>query len=435
MSFSAVDHGMMARALQLAERGLWTTSPNPRVGCVVVRDGEIVGEGWHVQAGEPHAEVHALRAAGARARGATAYVTLEPCSHYGRTPPCAEALIAAGVSRVVCAMTDPNPLVAGKGLTMLQAAGIETASGLLENEARGLNIGFVSRMTRGRPWLRLKVAASLDGKTALNNGLSQWITGPDARRDGHAWRARACAILTGIGTVRDDDPQLSVRDVATTRQPLRVLVDSKLEISPTARILQDGPVLIVGAVENAEKMALLRSTGNFVEILNNSAGKVDLKALLELLAQRGINEVHAEAGFKLNGSLLREGLVDELLLYLAPCLIGHQASSLFNLPALTTLDDKSRLQIRDLRQVGADCLSAVGPHTAHPASFLKRTVRHSMVSASSNNKRPLSNSPMPAASFSASAACMVPIMPVSGAKTPITAQRTSSTSSPSGKRQ
>ena len=354
MSFSAVDHGMMARALQLAERGLWTTSPNPRVGCVVVRDGEIVGEGWHVQAGEPHAEVHALRAAGDRARGATAYVTLEPCSHYGRTPPCAEALIAAGVSRVVCAMTDPNPLVAGKGLTMLQAAGIETASGLLENEARELNIGFVSRMTRGRPWLRLKVAASLDGKTALNNGLSQWITGPDARRDGHAWRARACAILTGIGTVRDDDPQLSVRDVATTRQPLRVLVDSKLEISPTARILQDGPVLIVGAVENAEKMALLRSTGNFVEILNNSAGKVDLKALLELLAQRGINEVHAEAGFKLNGSLLGEGLVDELLLYLAPCLIGHEASGLFNLPALTTLDGKQRLQIRDVRQVGAD---------------------------------------------------------------------------------
>jgi diaminohydroxyphosphoribosylaminopyrimidine deaminase/5-amino-6-(5-phosphoribosylamino)uracil reductase len=182
MSFSAVDHGMMARALQLAELGLWTTSPNPRVGCVVVRDGEMVGEGWHVKAGEPHAEVHALHAAGDRARGATAYVTLEPCSHYGRTPPCAEALIAAGVSRVVCAMTDPNPLVAGKGLAMLQAAGIETASGLLEGEARELNIGFVSRMTRGRPWLRLKVAASLDGKTALNNGVSQWITGPDAPR-------------------------------------------------------------------------------------------------------------------------------------------------------------------------------------------------------------------------------------------------------------
>ena len=354
MSFSAVDHGMMARALQLAERGLWTTSPNPRVGCVVVRDGEIVGEGWHEKAGEPHAEVHALRAAGDKARGATAYVTLEPCSHYGRTPPCAEALIAAGVSRVVAAMTDPNPLVSGKGLALLQTAGIATASGLLENEARELNIGFASRMTRGRPWLRLKVAASLDGKTALNNGVSQWITGPDARRDGHAWRARACAILTGIGTVRDDDPSLTVRDVVTTRQPLRVVVDSRLEILPTARILQDEPVLIVGAVENAEKMALLRSTGNFVEILNNGAGKVDLKALLELLARRGINEVHAEAGFKLNGSLLREGLVDELLLYLAPCLIGHDASGLFNLPELTALDGKQRLKIRDLRQLGED---------------------------------------------------------------------------------
>ncbi|MDP2880651.1 MAG: bifunctional diaminohydroxyphosphoribosylaminopyrimidine deaminase/5-amino-6-(5-phosphoribosylamino)uracil reductase RibD [Azonexus sp.] len=354
MSFSAVDHGMMARALQLAERGLWTTSPNPRVGCVVVRDGEIVGEGWHEKAGEPHAEVHALRAAGDKARGSTAYVTLEPCSHHGRTPPCAEALIAAGVARVVAAMTDPNPLVSGKGLALLQGAGIETASGLLENEARELNIGFVSRMARGRPWLRLKAAASLDGKTALNNGISQWITGPAARRDGHAWRARACAILTGIGTVRDDDPSLTVRDVVTTRQPLRVVVDSRLEIAPTARILQGEPVLIVGAVENAEKMALLRSTGNFVEILNNGAGKVDLEALLELLAQRGINEVHAEAGFKLNGSLLREGLVDELLLYLAPCLIGHEASGLFNLPELTRLDGKQHLKIRDLRQLGED---------------------------------------------------------------------------------
>lgn len=354
MSFSAVDHGMMGRALQLAERGLWTTSPNPRVGCLLVRDGRIVGEGWHEKAGQPHAEVHALRAAGEQARGATAYVTLEPCSHHGRTPPCAEALIAAGVARVVAAMTDPNPLVAGQGLARLQAAGIATASGLLENEARELNIGFVSRMTRGRPWLRLKAAASLDGKTALNNGVSQWITGPDARRDGHAWRARACAILTGIGTVRDDDPQLSVRDVDTTRQPLRVVVDSRLEIPLTARILQGGGTLVVGAVDHAEKAALLRSTGNFVEILKNPAGKVDLKAMLELLASRGINEVHAEAGCKLNGSLLREGLVDELLLYLAPCLIGDQASGLFNLPELATLDGKRPLQIRDLRQVGAD---------------------------------------------------------------------------------
>ena len=354
MSFSAVDHGNMARALQLAEQGLWTTSPNPRVGCVLVRDGQIVGEGWHQKAGEPHAEVHALRAAGDKARGATAYVTLEPCSHFGRTPPCAEALIAAGVSRVVAAMTDPNPLVAGKGLAMLQAAGIETASGLLENEARELNVGFVSRMTRGRPWLRLKAAASLDGKTALNNGLSQWITGPEARRDGHRWRARACAILTGIGTVRDDDPQLSVRDVETTRQPLRVVVDSRLEIALSARILQGGPVLIAGAVNNPEKAAALHAMGAEVLILPNAAGKVELKDLLDELGRRGINEVHAEAGFKLNGSLLREGLVDELLLYLAPCLIGHEANGLFNLPELASLDGKRLLQIRDLRQLGED---------------------------------------------------------------------------------
>jgi len=354
MSFSAVDHGMMARALQLAEHGLWTTSPNPRVGCVLVRDGEIIGEGWHEKAGEPHAEVHALRAAGELARGATAYVTLEPCSHHGRTPPCAEALIAAGVSRVVAAMNDPNPLVAGQGLAMLRAAGIETASGLLESEARELNIGFVSRMTRGRPWLRLKAAASLDGKTALNNGVSQWITGPDARQDGHRWRARACAILTGIGTVRDDDPQLNVRAVATTRQPLRVVVDSKLETPLTARILQGGRVLIAAAVDDEKRANLLRSVGAEVLVLPNAAGKVELKDLLEELGRRGINEVHAEAGFKLNGSLLRERLVDELLLYLAPCLIGHAASGLFNLPELTTLDGKRRLQIRDLRQVGAD---------------------------------------------------------------------------------
>jgi diaminohydroxyphosphoribosylaminopyrimidine deaminase / 5-amino-6-(5-phosphoribosylamino)uracil reductase len=354
MNFSAVDHGMMARALQVAERGLWSTSPNPRVGCVLVQSGQIVGEGWHETAGQAHAEVHALRAAGNKARGATAYVTLEPCSHTGRTPPCAEALIAASVSRVVAAMADPNPLVAGRGLAMLRAAGIEVASGLLEKEARELNIGFVSRMTRARPWLRLKAAASLDGKTALNNGVSQWITGPAARLDGQRWRARACAILTGIGTVRDDDPQLNVRELDTPRQPLRVVVDSRLETPLGARILQGGPVLIAGAVENPEKTALLRSTGAEVLILPNAAGKVELKDLLAVLAQRGINEVHAEAGFKLNGSLLREGLVDELLLYLAPCLIGHAASGLFNLPELTSLGGKRHLQIHDLRQIGED---------------------------------------------------------------------------------
>lgn len=354
MTFPAVDHGMMARALQLAERGLWTTSPNPRVGCVLVREGEIVGEGWHERAGEPHAEVHALRAAGELARGATAYVTLEPCSHHGRTPPCAEALIGAGVSRVVAAMRDPNPLVAGNGLAMLQAAGIETACGLLENEARELNIGFVARMTRGRPWLRLKAAASLDGKTALNNGISQWITGLEARRDGHRWRARACAILTGIGTVRDDDPQLSVREVDTPRQPLRVVVDSKLEIPLTAKILRGGPVLVAAAVDDEKRANSLRATGAEVVVLPNPHGKVELSGLLEELGRRGINEVHVEAGFKLNGSLLREGLVDELLLYLAPCLIGHDASGLFNLPELASLDGKHRLQVRDLRQIGED---------------------------------------------------------------------------------
>lgn len=354
MSFTADDYRLMARALQLAEQGLWTTSPNPRVGCVLVQAGEIVGEGWHAKAGEPHAEVHALKAAGERARGATAYVTLEPCSHYGRTPPCAEALIAAGVSRVIAAMTDPNPLVAGKGLAMLQAAGIETASGVLENEARELNIGFVSRMTRGRPWLRLKAAASLDGKTALNNGVSQWITGPDARRDGHRWRARACAILTGYGTVRDDDPTLTVREVETTRQPLRVIVDSRLETPATAKVLQGGPVLIAAAVDNPEKAEILRSTGAEIVFLPNSQDKVDLPGLMQELGRRGINEVHAEAGCKLNGSLLRAGLVDEFLFYFAPCLIGDDANGLFGLPALTTLAGKQALQIRDVRQIGPD---------------------------------------------------------------------------------
>jgi diaminohydroxyphosphoribosylaminopyrimidine deaminase/5-amino-6-(5-phosphoribosylamino)uracil reductase len=237
---------------------------------------------------------------------------------------------------------------------MLREAGIETASGLLESEARELNIGFVSRMTRGRPWLRLKAAASLDGKTALNNGVSQWITGPDARRDGQRWRARACAVLTGIGTVRDDDPQLNVREVETSRQPLRVVVDSKLETPLTAKILRGGPVLVAAAVDDEKRANLLRAAGADLLLLPNAGGKVDLNGLLVELARRGINEVHAEAGFKLNGSLLREGLVDELLLYLAPCLIGHQASGLFNLPELTSLDGKCRLEIRDLRQIGED---------------------------------------------------------------------------------
>ena len=261
MSATADDYRWMARALELAERGLFTTTPNPRVGCVIVQDCEMVGEGWHHRAGEPHAEVHALAMAGERARGASAYVTLEPCSHHGRTPPCAEALIKAGVARVVAAMEDPNPLVAGRGLALLRDAGIDVVSGVQEGEARELNIGFVSRMIRGRPWLRLKAAATLDGKTALDNGVSQWITGDDARRDAHRWRARSCAVLTGIGTVRDDDPQLNVRAIPTERQPLRIVVDARLETPLNAKLLDGGPVLIAGAIDDAERVAALSRRG------------------------------------------------------------------------------------------------------------------------------------------------------------------------------
>ena len=352
--FSAADHEFMARALRLAESGLYSATPNPRVGCVLVRDGRIVGEGWHEKAGGPHAEVHALQSAGDLARGAAAYVTLEPCSHHGRTPPCCEALLAAGIERVVAAMQDPNPLVAGQGLAWLRDAGLAVDCGLLANEARELNIGFVSRMERGRPWVRLKAAASLDGRTALENGSSQWITGPDARRDGHRWRARACAILTGIGTVRDDDPQLTVRDVDTARQPLRVVVDSRLEIDPSARVLQGERVLVVAAVENHLLASIIEARGAEVIFLPNDAGKVDLQALMRELAKRGINELHVEAGFKLNGSLLREGLVDEFVLYLAPSLLGDASRGLFHLPALEDLAEKRTLQWRDVRQVGGD---------------------------------------------------------------------------------
>lgn len=354
MSATAEDFRWMARALELAARGLFTTTPNPRVGCVIVRDGKVIGEGWHVRAGEAHAEVHALAMAGESARGATAYVTLEPCSHHGRTPPCADALVQAGVQRVVVAMSDPNPLVSGRGLQRLRDAGIDTLAGIQEGEARELNIGFISRMARGRPWLRLKAAATLDGKTALENGVSQWITGEDARRDAHRWRARSCAVLTGIGTVRDDDPQLNVRAVATERQPLRVVVDARLDTPLNARLLDGGPVLIAAAVDNPERIAALQRRGADVVVLPNDGGKVDLNALMLELGRRGLNEVTAESGFKLNGSLLREGCVDEIVLYLAPFLVGDAARGLFNLPALSALADKRPLNIRDVRMVGQD---------------------------------------------------------------------------------
>jgi len=352
--FTVADHEFMTRALRLAERGLYTTTPNPRVGCVIVRDGAVVGEGFHERAGEPHAEVFALRAAGPRAEGATAYVTLEPCSHHGRTPPCVEALIAARLKRVVAAMGDPNPQVSGGGFARLRAAGIEVLSGLLDHEAHELNIGFIARQTRGRPWVRMKVAATLDGKTALANGRSQWITGEAARRDGHRWRARTCAVLTGIGTVRDDDPQLTVRDVETPRQPLKVLVDSKLEVPLEARILEGGNLLIAAAVEDRIKIAELRARGAEVVVLPNRAGKVELADLTRELARRELNEIHVEAGHKLNGSLLSEGMVDELLLYLAPDVIGDAARGMFNLPELTDLSGRRRARFHDVRRVGDD---------------------------------------------------------------------------------
>ncbi len=360
MSFTALDHAMMGRALQLAERGLWTTTPNPRVGCVIVKAGKVVGEGWHERAGEPHAEVHALRAAGERARGATAYVSLEPCSHHGRTPPCAEALIAAGVARVVAAMPDPNPQVAGRGLAMLEAAGIDTASGLLEAEAEELNIGFVSRMRRGRPWVRLKMAASLDGKTALLNGASQWITGPAARNDGHRWRARASAILTGSGTVLADDPGLTVRAVETERQPLRVVVDSRLQTPANAKVLTGG-ALLASVSADLPQASALRAAGAEILVLPGADGRVDLAALLEKLAERGCNEIHVEAGEGLNGALLRAGLVDELIAYLAPCLLGDQAQGVCQWPALTTLSEQKKLDLIDVRKIGADIFLRARP--------------------------------------------------------------------------
>jgi diaminohydroxyphosphoribosylaminopyrimidine deaminase/5-amino-6-(5-phosphoribosylamino)uracil reductase len=344
----------MTRALRLAERGMYTTTPNPRVGCVLVRDDQVVGEGWHERAGGPHAETVALHQAGAAAKGATAYVTLEPCSHHGRTPPCANALIAAGVRRVVAAMCDPNPAVCGAGIERLRSAGIEVDVGVLGDAAHELNIGFVARNERGTPWVRLKIAATLDGKTALLNGVSQWITGPEARRDGHAWRARACAVLTGIGTVRDDDPQLTVREVATPRQPLRILVDSRMEVSPDAKILAGGGALVVAACDDAEKRKRLCDRGAEVVVLPNAAGKVDLAALMCELGRRALNELHIEAGFKLNGSLLREAVVDEILLYLAPSVVGDAAHGMFNLPELSDLSGRHALKVQDLCQIGDD---------------------------------------------------------------------------------
>ena len=353
--FSAFDHSMMQRALDEARKGLYTTTPNPRVGCVIVKDGEIIGSGFTQPAGQAHAEARALsncRAQGNDPAGATVYVTLEPCSHFGRTAPCVNALIDARVSRVVAAIEDPNPMVSGQGLEALRQAGMEVRCGLARDEAYELNIGFFSRMNRKRPWVRMKVAISLDGFTALQNGDSKWITSAAARQDGHLWRARACAILTGIGTVKEDDPLLTVRDVDTPRQPIRAVIDSRLEISLEAKVILGG-ALVFCAVDNPAKVAELKDRGVEVVVLPNDAGKVDLVSVLNDLAQRGINELHVEAGSKLNGSFLQAKCIDELVVYTAPIIIGA-GRGMFDLPAPNLLSDAERWELLDRRIIGPD---------------------------------------------------------------------------------
>jgi diaminohydroxyphosphoribosylaminopyrimidine deaminase/5-amino-6-(5-phosphoribosylamino)uracil reductase len=353
----AADRRHMARAIALAWRGLGTTDPNPRVGCVIVRDGEVVGEGWHERAGEPHAEVHALRAAGDRARGATAYVSLEPCCHQGRTPPCTGALVAAGVARVVYGCGDPNPRVAGGGAALLAAAGIAVEGGVLEAEARAVNLGFIARMARGRPWLRVKTAVSLDGRTALADGRSRWITGPDARRDVQRLRARSSAIVTGIGTVLADDPELTVRDepAGSVRPPVRVVLDSGLRLPPGARLLATpGPVVVLAARDDAGRREALAAAGADVRIVAGEGGRVAPAALVEALLQLECNEVLVEAGPVVNGALLAAGLVDELVVYQAAHVLGDTARAMFALAPLASMDDRPAFRLADVRRVGDD---------------------------------------------------------------------------------
>lgn len=359
------DEHWMQHALNLAWKGQYSTTPNPRVGCVFVRDGVAIAEGFHAKAGEGHAEVQAIADAKTRGislAGSTAYITLEPCAHHGRTGPCAEALVASGVHRVVAAVLDPNPLVAGKGMAILRAAGIDTNHGVLIEEARWINRGFFSRMERKRPWVRLKVASSADGVSALNNGVSQWITGEEARLDGHHLRAQACAVLSGIGTVKADNPQLNVRGIDTERQPLKVVVDSKLEISPDARLLQTGRVLLAHTEPQTPSWLITHPNAANIEALNVApvaaglhAGKVktDLLRLLQELAQRGVNELHLEAGFGLNGSFLQAGLVDEIVQYIAPRFLGP-GQGLFRLPELDALPAYVEWTIHSFEQKGQD---------------------------------------------------------------------------------
>lgn len=351
------DIAWMRRALALAEAVTNITTPNPRVGCVIVRDGVLLGAGATQAVGGSHAEVCALRDAAARGvdvRGATAYVTLEPCSHFGRTPPCCDALVAAGLGRVVAAMGDPNPLVNGRGMARLRAAGIQTAAGVCEEEALALNIGFVARMSRGTPWAWLKTAASLDGRSALENGQSQWITGPQARDDGHRWRARSCVVLTGIGTVLHDNPRLNVRALETPRQPRKALIDGDFRLPEDALLIEGAPLLVFTAREDDAKAARLAQRGVQVILLpGERPGTVDLPAVMQWLAADGVNEVHVEAGPGLNGALLRAGCVDELISYVAPVLLGD-AQPMARLPALSSLAQARRFEFTDMVRLGAD---------------------------------------------------------------------------------
>ncbi len=349
----------MTLALRLAEQGLYTTSPNPRVGCVIVKNNHIVGQGAHLKAGEPHAEVFALRQAGALAKEADVYVTLEPCSHFGKTPPCVQAVIAAQPKRVIIAMQDPNPLVAGRGIAALRAQGIEVVVGVMEKEAAELNQGFISRMARGLPYVRSKIAASLDGRTALNNGKSQWITGEEARLDVQHWRAQSCAIVTGIGTVLADDPGMTVRLEGVVRQPLRVVVDSHLQMPVDCKMLDvvtlaHSPVLIAYAHDANHHASALNAAGAALIHLPDRNDRVDLNALLVQLAQQGINEVLVEAGQGLNGALLQAGMIDEFIFYYAPKLMGADAKAMFAVPELTEMQQVTDLQVTDVRQIGRD---------------------------------------------------------------------------------
>ena len=362
--YTAVDHQFMSQAFAEARYALYLCNPNPRVGCVIVKDGEVIGRGHTQRVGGPHAEVQALadvKSKGLDAAGSTIYVTLEPCNHTGKTPPCVDALIAAKPAMVIVAMSDPNPLVGGKGLERLKAAGIDVRCGLMESDAQALNQGFISRMTRGLPWVRMKIAASLDGKTALPDGQSQWITGPSARADGHHWRAQACAVLTGVGTVKEDDPSLNVRDVKTERQPWRIIVDSRLETPLNAKVLSkpkaSGVILVCASLDSQESQAKAKAfeaLGVEVIAMANTNGKVDLPKLFAYLAkERHMNEIHVEAGFKLNGSLLRENCVDELLLYYAPFFMGD-GIGMANTSALSTLDQHQDWKIIDQTLFGSD---------------------------------------------------------------------------------